>query len=118
MSSFRKLYTIRTKLPGSYVKGKWVEGNSTSSQIMASFQPMGSNELLSMTIGRKELGKIKGYSNELLVVTNENTQTTGTIIEYQNSLYEIIAMDVNKSDVINHYKYIAEYRGINDNIGD
>ena len=110
-SSFRKPYTITRKAEGSYVRGIWTPGGSSSVTIMASFQPMASDEINSLEIGRKEIGKIKGYSDTLLNITSIDDGTTGDIIQYNGGLYEVIYLDKNRSDVISHYKYIAEYRG-------
>ena len=111
MSSFRKSYTVRKKSEGSWVEGLWVEGSETPVTILASFQPMNSDEKEFLEVGRRDIGKIKGYSDEDLTAGEVDGQKTGDIVEFYGSLYEILKKDMYKSDVINHYKYIAEYRG-------
>ncbi len=112
MSSFRKNYTIKRKAQGSYVKGIWTPGAVTEVTIKASFQPVGSDDISALAIGRKDIGKIKGYSDTLLNITDITAGTTGDIVVYNGKEYEVIYLDKNRSDVINHYKYIAEYREV------
>jgi hypothetical protein len=106
---FGRTVTVRRRT-GSYVKGVWTEGATSSFTIRGTAQPMSSREIESLNVGRKDTGKIKIYSDTQLVVSEEGATNAGDFIAFGGKEWEIIAELTNQNALINHYKYIAEYR--------
>lgn len=111
MSVFpRKLYTVKTKSSGSFVKGKWVDGTESSTTYSLNCQPVTGKELETLSIGAKNIGKIKVYGDIELNITDEKTQQVGDKIVFFGKDYELISKEKWQSDLINHYKYYGELR--------
>ena len=94
---------------GSRVKGKW-SGSETPGTFTGNVQPLTGRELDVVQVGRKDIGKVKVYANQSLNVSVEGSNTPGDIIIWQGGRWEIIAKLPYQNDLINHYKYIAEFR--------
>lgn len=108
---FPETNTKKSTASGAYVKGVWTPGSETLSNIIIDVQPVTGNELESLEIGRRDLGKVKAYSNISLNVADEKNKINGDIIVYDNRNWEIISRLPYQHGLINHYKYFAEYRG-------
>ena len=106
MSSFRKPYMILREGSGSYVMGEYVPGARSTATIMASVQPVKAGQDMQALPEGRRLGDMrKIYTSTPLQVTGTGVQPD--IIVSGGYGYEIVDMDVNQSDVINHYKYTA-----------
>ena len=107
---------IRYDNTGSYDNsGKYIPGENTPDTIQADCQPEDTNnDLESAITGRKNLGRIKIYTDEILNVADETTGQNGDIIEFDGDDYEIISKG-KRSTLIPHNKYYGELRK-NDNI--
>lgn len=110
-----KNYTVLRYANPTNIKGEMIKGTETSIIISANIQPLTAEELNSLEIGRRELGKIKIYSDFDLKVSE--TKEDGTLIDSDKIIwdngkkYEIIMkMDYNEQSLIPHKKYIAELR--------
>lgn len=98
------------QVTGSYVNGVWtpIEADST---FEGSVQPMTGKDLVSLVVGREDLGKVKVYSDSKLNVSLEGSNKSGDKIIWQGQIWEIIQELQYQNDLIPHYKYIGEYRG-------
>lgn len=94
---------------GSRVKGKWTPAENAGTFI-GSVQPVTGRDLDVVQVGRQDTGKIKVYANESLNVSKEDSNTPGDLIVWEGSKWEIIAKLPYQNNLINHYKYIAEFR--------
>lgn len=94
---------------GARVKGKWVPVE-TPGTFTGSVQPVNGRDLDVVQVGRQDTGKVKVYANESLNVSIEGTNTPGDLILWEGGRWEIIAKLPYRNDLINHYKYIAEFR--------
>lgn len=115
MSSFRKQYTIIRRSPGSYVDGYWVEGAETNIAIKASVQPLKVSEIEALPEGKRSSAAIKIYSDSKLLPAKQATETTAAtsadLLQYDDSIWEIVACAAYQSGVIPHYKaYGVEVR--------
>jgi len=99
---------------GSYVNGKWVEGTPTVSALIADIQPISGKELDTLTIGDRNIGKIKVYTSEALIIMNEGTYQSGDRVTWNGEIYELIGKQERNGGLITHIKYIGELRK-NDN---
>lgn len=99
-----------TSKTGTYVKGVWTPGTDTTKTVYGSVQALSYRELAILDIGRKDLGKVKIYSDTALKVSQEGTENSGDIITWDSRDWEIIqALDF-QNGIIPHYKYLAEFR--------
>ncbi len=94
--------------------GLWKEYRTPEITIQADAQPMSSKEVDQLNIGRRELGKIKIYTDETLQLmreSDEGKESNGTYFKFDNGeWYEVIQDITRKGGLINHNKYIAELR--------
>lgn len=96
---------------GSYVNGEWTK-TEIEGTFVGSVQPLTGKELESLPVGREDRGKVKVYSDSPLNACVEGTENSGDIVIWQGKRWEVIfALDY-QNNLISHYKYIAEYRGI------
>jgi len=139
MSLFPKPIEKEAEQTGEYIDGNWtpadidnlVDGNGneivsgngenitaisefTNSPITfyGSVQPLTGKEIKALQIGRIDLGKVKVYTNTRLNVTEQGGNRTGDIIYWDSRKWELIDEQGNRNQLISHYKYIAEYRGL------
>jgi len=93
--------------------GNYVEGERVSFSITADCQSLTAKELESLNIGRDNLGKIKVFSDEELIVAIPGTDGTnlrnGDRIIFNNDYYELIQRQ-KFGNLIPHYEYIGELR--------
>jgi len=108
---FPKSITIERETAGAYsATGVWVDGSITELTVTGSVHPMSARELEALEIGRKDIGKVKAFVNQSLIVSTEDGTAKGDIIQYDNKRYEVIMKDNFNNDLIPHYRYVAEYR--------
>ena len=93
-----------------------VEGIYTSNApvvltFQGSVQPMSGKEITALNIGREDLGKVKIYSDTPIPVSKENSTQKGALVTWQAQKWETIYELINQNGIIDHYKYIGEYRG-------
>jgi len=102
---------VRNKMESSKVAG-------TPYTIQADIQPMtdieGGELFESLPTLRRDVGHVKVYSDQQLVVAKEGTVGTGTVLDWSTSKWEIIhEYEYQKPSLfslVDHYKYIGEYR--------
>lgn len=107
-SSFRKPKTLLTETPGAYVNGVFVPGVRGAGTLMCSAQPLANGEdLKPWPVGRHMSDFIKFYTDQELQVAADGENIQPDIIVHEGYGYEIVSDYKNRSDVINHYKYIG-----------
>lgn len=108
---FPKKYETISHGTGDYdINGNWVPGSDIDSFFMGSMQPMTGKEIESLTVGRADIGKMKIYSDRILKVSRDGGDEAGEIIKFNNQRWEVIDELNYDSDLIPHFKYIAEFR--------
>jgi hypothetical protein len=108
MILFPREYPLFQQTAGSYVKGDWVAGVETETTFQADIQPMTSKETETLSIGKRELGKVRIYTdNELTVL---DTDKTGDRVVFDGYKYEVIMKDKHEVGLIPHNRFIAEKR--------
>ena len=98
------------RIIGSYVKGVWVNGTVESLTFVGSVQPMRGKEAEPFPVNRENKGAVKIYSNDRLQIAITGGNNSGDIVLWQGSRWELIIEYPNQNDLINHYKYIAQYK--------
>lgn len=111
MSLFNNVYNYEVLEEGQYKNGVWVDGASVISTFSGSVQPMSSREIESLNVGRRDVGKVKAFTNTDLPVSREGGTQRGALIHFGTNKYEVIEKNIYESGLINHYKYIAELVG-------
>lgn len=106
---FPKTINVR-RITGGYVNGIWTENAPVSETFQGSVQPVTGKDLDTVEVGREDRGKVKVYSSTPLSVSIEGEEYSGDVVIWQDKEWELIqAMDF-QNDLINHYKYIGEFR--------
>lgn len=115
----RHKVTYRRKADGTWQDGMWVEGEDTTDTIIASVQPIGSNDLISPGIDGESINNtIKLYSDTPLQTSRQGTSQNADIVEYMGRLYKVISCASYQSGIIPHYKMIAREVGTVETAGD
>ena len=114
--SATQTYSYKT---GKYIRGKWIETNPEDFTFEGSIQPLNFRDINSLPSGRQDTGRIKAYSFTELPVAKEVEEIdedeevdSGAMIKWQGYLWEVTAIDPFQMGLISHYRYIAEYRGV------
>lgn len=109
---FPKKITYTDPGSGGYdSNGIWQDGVSEEKTFDGSVQPMSGKEVQSLPVGRQDTGKVKVYSNIELPISQQGGDNRGAIIQWNAMEWEVVFELINSNDLINHYKYVAEYRG-------
>jgi hypothetical protein len=98
-------YSVKTRT----VNGVYKEFR-TESTFSGSIQPVSGKDLETIEVGREDRGKVKIYSSAQLRVGLAGTDYSGDVVIYDNKEWEIIQAMPHLNNLIEHYKYIAEFR--------
>ena len=113
--SFRKQVKVLRQSPGIYGDdGRYTRGTSSEINIMASIQPLGSQERYTVVgpEGGRNVAYVKAYTDVYL--RPQRASETGTdgqdadIIEWQGRRFAVIQCDAYQSGVISHYRAYAK----------
>jgi hypothetical protein len=96
---------------GSYVSGIWVKSEATGT-FEGSVQPVTGKDLETLPTGRGDRGIVKVYSGTQLNVSRADTDNSGDIVIWEGKEWEIIQELPYQNDLIEHYKYFAEFRKV------
>ena len=96
----------------SYVGGVWTSAAPSALSFRGTIQPITGKELESLNVGQDDTGKVKVYSTTKLNVAKKGDNATGDIVYYNGKKWELIDELDYQNKLIQHYKYIAEYRGV------
>jgi len=114
MSSFRRPQTIRTRLPGYRMRGRWKEGEPDQDKtILASVQPAKTgdyDELQANPEGRRVRAAVRIYTSEVLDVAGQEWTNGDRLIWGAGPLageYLLVGVAPWQSGVIPHYRYLA-----------
>lgn len=105
-SNMRKPLTVKRPAAGSYVNGKWVEGNVTEITVKASVQPASTEDLQSLPESRRALGVYKLYSDTKFQSVKENA-TNPDIVVIDGNDYEVMECQPWQNNILNHYRALA-----------
>jgi len=114
MSVF-KTYNILVirKTQGEYLNGMWKKGKPETFYVRSSFQPLKSEELLSLPEGRRERTSYKIYPKVELKGIDD--QQPDIIINPLNGdQYEVIQLEQWRNGLINHNKAIIGLKSVFD----
>ena len=94
--------------------GNYVAGTRAEITIIADIQVITGEELESLNIGRENVGKVRVFTDEELIIAEEGIDGTdlrnGDYIVFNNEDYEIIQKLDYENNIIPHYEYIGELR--------
>lgn len=115
----RHKVTYHHKADGTWQDGMWVEGEDTTDTIIASVQPIGSNDLISPELAGESINNtIKLYSDTPLQTSRQGTNQNADTVEHMGRLYKVISCAAYQSGIIPHYKMIAREVGAVETAGD
>ena len=93
--------------------GDWVPGTpKTGKTFTGGVQPTTGNDIATILPGRENVGLVKVYSNIELPVSEEDGDEAGAVITWSGRKWELIQEMNRNAGVINHYKYIAQLKGV------
>lgn len=107
MSSFRTAFTVKRKAAGTLVKGKLVEGSTSTITIQASVQPMRGKDVDLLPEGRRTSQAVWIYTDTQLQLSNSTAFTNPDILVAFGSDFEVLSVEPWQSGVISHYKCMA-----------
>ena len=90
----RQLVTVTSTAAGSYVNGNYVEGATSTEDILTAVYPATGEQLRSLPEGRKGRETIVIYSSEALKTSTAPDGARADLVAYNGKSYEVI--DVNK----------------------
>lgn len=106
--SFRKPFTVKRTVAGSYVNGVYVEGAESTITIQASVQPVSGQDLVAIPEGRRASDMVKVYtSDDLFGQGDAGSGQSPDRLTYRGKDYEIYSKEVRQMDIIPHYKMYA-----------
>jgi hypothetical protein len=96
------------RLTFTRVKGKPVY-TPAAFTFIGNVQPTSGKQIENLPVAINNKGAVKVYSNDPLIVATEGGDTTGDIVIYNGKQWQVIYEMPYQNDLINHYKYIAQY---------
>ena len=107
-SQFNQPVTVHRTSVGSYTKGVYTEGSTSTEVIQASVQPASPNDLLPLPEGRRNAKAFRLYTaTPLRLVTDANPDRVVLFSEE----YEVMHAAPWRNNVISHYKFIVSKIG-------
>jgi hypothetical protein len=111
IDKFGANYTVTRFLPGTYTKGKWVGGGTSSTfTVVASVQPLKAFEAMAQPEGFRSREMIRIYTKTALQATREDQAVRGDQIVYKGRTYEIMRVeqwDWSYENAMPHFKVIG-----------
>ena len=92
---------------GTWVGGRWVEGNKTTLTINANVQPLKGEEILALSESDRHRDSIKVYSTDVLNTVNEVGQESADIIIWNSKRYKAIKTQTYQMGVLDHTKTVC-----------
>jgi len=106
--SFRLTKDILREASGVYMNGVWVPGARSALTTMASAQPVViGQDMQALPEGRHLSDFAKFYSVDRLQMTADGEGVQPDIIVHQGYGYEMVSIEANQSNVLNHFKYVG-----------
>lgn len=102
---------IKRTSGGSYVRGVWQAGTEQQITTLGSCQPVTGKAIDSLPTNRRDIGQIKVYTDDRLLVATEGGDTTGDIVVWDGKLWEVWDSQPNSNNLIPHFKSLAQYKG-------
>lgn len=110
---FRKPCQIIRKSEGGYTDGKWVVGEETTIDIIASVQPLSKQQIQLFSEGRSSTEMYAVFTNfELQTVKEDNPD----VFLCRGNRYEVLTCEPHQSGVIDHYKAVISKVATNANL--
>ena len=113
------LTLIRQTAGGYNDDGVFIDGVSTELTISANVQPLNARELAQYTqilpSGNRSAKLVKIYSATPLQLDVQTTGQTADVVLWRNNAYKIVMAEEWQSNLISHFRYIAQELITNDN---
>jgi hypothetical protein len=106
--SFRLPKDVLREASGVYTNGVWVPGARSALTTMTSAQPVViGQDMQALPEGRHLSDFAKFYSADRLQMTADGEGVQPDIIVHQGYGYEMVSIEANQSNVLNHFKYVG-----------
>jgi len=105
----RHTFNVKRYLPGTYNKGRYVEGSEALFSISASKQPPTGKEMLLMPEGRRESETYILYTDvKLNPAIQGGANADRVVIDGED--FEVLKCETWQNDIINHYRATVQRR--------
>jgi len=105
----RHTFSVKRVIPGTYAKGRYVEGAETSFNITASKQPPTGKEMLLMPEGRRETETYILYTDTKLNPAIQGGANADRVV-IDGDDFEVLKCETWQNDIINHYRATVQRR--------
>ena len=117
---FNSNITVLRQSAGGYNdNGVFIDGVTTELTISANVQPLNSREREQYTQilqgGNRSVKLVKIYSATPLLLDAQTTGQTADVILWRGAPYKVVMAEEWQSNIISHYRYIAQELVTNDN---
>ena len=113
-SQFNQTVTGLRYAPGTFVKGRWINGASTPIEFQASVQPYNmtphGRELDPLPEGRKELEMYSLYTTFALQIAIQDSSIQSDEVTLFGKSFEVIKVENWQNKVIPHYKAVVSLK--------
>lgn len=94
---------------GSYVRGRWVDGEETIIHFRGSVRPIKPDTERYEPEGRVVVSALVMYSTERLIIGEPGKNNRGDLVEWEGMRYEVVREYPWQNTIIPHWKYIIAY---------
>lgn len=106
MSIFRAyLVAVSRTAAGTYTKGRFTAGTSSTFNIRASIQPASAEDVQTLPEGRRNSKVYAVYSDTQLYTVDGQAQPD--LVTFFGETYEVMSRAVWQNQVIPHYRYVV-----------
>lgn len=113
MTLFKTPHVVDRYSSSGYVNGDYQKGASSEVSFLGSVEPIEGQRNENEPVGREDIGSVRIFSDVQLLVSVQGTDQASDELKWEGRRWELIR-DLNWSGqgLINHYEYLAEYRGL------
>lgn len=92
---------------GSWVDGYWTESETSTFNILGTWQPITGKKLEVYQNGDRSLDVFTGFTSTEIFMDDQINNTVSDIITVDSNDYEIIKIDKWQNNIINNYEFVA-----------
>lgn len=107
-SFFPQLINVERPPQGSYVNGKWVQGESVDLGIQGSWQPTKSSELENLPEGQRIGEFYTIFSGTELKPASQDGMTKADVVVKNGERYNVVSSDTWQNSILPHYQMIVQ----------
>jgi hypothetical protein len=110
MSLRNRTVKVKRFAAGSYVSGSWVEGTSSTFDVVCSVQPLKAREMELLSEERRDSAAFRIYSDTELKPADETTKINADLVDIDggtNFDYEVLSNEAWANGILPHNKTVV-----------